>query len=60
MLVPFGDTAALARAAGSLLADPARRTALGKAGRERAAALFSADRIVGRYVEYYRQLGART
>jgi N-acetyl-alpha-D-glucosaminyl L-malate synthase BshA len=53
-LVPFGDTAALARAVESLLADPPRRTALGTAARERAVALFSASRIVGRYVEFYR------
>lgn len=54
LLVPFGDTAALAHAVGALLADPTRRAALGAAGRERAADLFSADRIVGRYVEFYR------
>jgi L-malate glycosyltransferase len=54
-LVPFGDTTAMARAVEALLADPARRTAYGTAARERALALFSADRIVGRYVEYYRR-----
>jgi N-acetyl-alpha-D-glucosaminyl L-malate synthase BshA len=53
-LVSFGDTAGLARAVESLLADPARRAALGTAARERAIALFSADRIVGQYVEFYR------
>ncbi len=56
-LVPFGDIAAMARAVESLLADPARRTALGLAARERAVALFSADRIVGRYVDFYRRVG---
>jgi len=55
-LVPFGDTAALARAVEALLADPARRSALGRAARERALALFSADRIVGQYVAFYRGL----
>lgn len=60
LLVPFGDTAALAREVESLIADPARRAALGAAGRARATELFSADRIVGRYVDYYRQVGART
>jgi glycosyltransferase involved in cell wall biosynthesis len=55
-LVPFGDTAALARAVEALLADPARRSALGRAARERALALFSADRIVGQYVAFYRSL----
>jgi len=53
-LVPFGDTAAMARAVESLIANPARRAALGTAARERAAALFSADRIVACYEEYYR------
>ena len=52
------DTAALAREAGTLIADPNRRHALGAAGRERAAALFSADRIVTRYVDYYRSVCA--
>lgn len=56
MLVPFGETTELARAVESLLADPARRTALGDAGRARATALFSADRIVGQYEEFYRQV----
>ena len=55
-LVPFGDTAALARAVEALLADPGRRTALGAAARERAIALFSADRIVGQYVDFYRRV----
>jgi N-acetyl-alpha-D-glucosaminyl L-malate synthase BshA len=56
LLVPFGDTAAVAREVESLLADPARRAELGTAARRRAAELFSADRIVGQYVEYYRKL----
>ncbi|MDQ5980334.1 MAG: L-malate glycosyltransferase [Verrucomicrobiota bacterium] len=60
LLAPFGDTVALARNVAALLADPARRAALGKAGRERATELFSADRIVSRYVDYYRQVGIRT
>ena len=37
LLVPFGDTAALARSVESLLADPARRAALGTAAKTRAA-----------------------
>ena len=56
LLVPFGDTAAFARGVEALAADPARRAALGAAAKIRAAALFSAERIVGRYVEYYRKL----
>ncbi len=59
LLAPFGNTAALARNVEALLTDPARRATLGKAARERAAALFSADRIVRRYVDYYRQLASR-
>ena len=46
----------MARAVESLLADPTRRTALGTAARERAGALFSSGRIVGRYVDFYRQI----
>ncbi len=53
-LVPFGDTTALARAAESLITDPTRRAALGTAARERAATLFSADRIVAQYEQFYR------
>ena len=60
LLVPFGDTAALARAIESLIADPTRRAALGTAARERARTLFSADRIVARYEEYYRASLHRT
>ena len=56
LLVPFGDTAAFARSVEALVTDPARRAALGAAAKTRAAALFSAERIVGRYVEYYRRL----
>ena len=54
LLVPFGDTAALARNVESLIADPARRATLGAAAKARAADLFSADRIVSQYVELYR------
>ncbi len=56
LLVPFGDTAAMARAVESLISDPVRRTVLGTAARDRAATLFSAQRIVGRYVDFYRGL----
>ncbi len=58
LLVPFGDTAALARSVESLLADPARRSALGTAAKVRAEALFSSDRIVGQYVDFYRKVCA--
>jgi L-malate glycosyltransferase len=58
LLVPFGDTAALASATESLIGDPVRRAALGAAGRTRATALFSADRIVGQYEDLYRRVRA--
>ena len=55
-LVPFGDPDALAAAAGRLVSDPALRQRLGAAGRTRAAELFSAARIVPRYVDLYRRV----
>jgi L-malate glycosyltransferase len=56
LLVPFGDTAALAAAAGSLLADPARREALGHAAQTRAREHFSAAAIIPRYEALYRRV----
>ena len=55
VLVPPNDAGALARAVEGLVADPGRRAALGAAARVRAADLFSADRIVGRYEDLYRR-----
>jgi N-acetyl-alpha-D-glucosaminyl L-malate synthase BshA len=57
MLVPFGDTAALAHAVEGLIKDPARRTALGRAAKRRARELFSAGVIVPRYEALYRRIG---
>jgi L-malate glycosyltransferase len=59
LLVPFGDTAALASAAVSLLTDPARRAALGRAAQQRARGHFSAAAIVPRYEALYRRVCAR-
>jgi L-malate glycosyltransferase len=56
LLVPAGDPDALARGVESLIADPALRSRLGAAAKSRAAALFSADAIVGKYVELYRRV----
>lgn len=56
LLVPFGAPAAYARGVESLLADPRRRTALGRAGRRRAREFFSADVIVPRYEALYRRV----
>jgi len=58
LLVPFGDTAALTRAVESLLADPARRAALGGAAHQRARQHFSAAAIVPRYEALYRRVCA--
>lgn len=44
-LVPIGDTAAMATALGSLLADRDRRARMGAAARARAVTLFSPERI---------------
>jgi N-acetyl-alpha-D-glucosaminyl L-malate synthase BshA len=56
LLVPFGDTTALAAAVQSLLADPARRAALGRAAQVRARTHFSAAAIVPRYEAFYREV----
>jgi N-acetyl-alpha-D-glucosaminyl L-malate synthase BshA len=56
ILVPAGDADAIARAAESLIADPALRAALGAAARARAREHFSADAIVSQYVELYRRV----
>ena len=55
-LVPVGDRAALARALRAQLADAHLRRLQGKAGRQRAAAEFSLERMAGRYAELYRAL----
>jgi type III pantothenate kinase len=46
VLVDVDDPAALARSIVDLLADPARRTRIGAAGRERALSAFGEDRMV--------------
>ena len=56
LLVPFGDTTALAAAAESLLRDPVRRAAFGCAARVRARERFSAATIVPRYEALYRRM----
>jgi N-acetyl-alpha-D-glucosaminyl L-malate synthase BshA len=58
LLVPFGDTAALAGAVASLIADPSHRLALGRAAQERAGLHFSAATIVPRYEALYRRVAA--
>lgn len=56
LLVPFGDTEALAGAVDSLLRDPARHSALGRAAQKRAREKFSAATIIPRYEALYRQV----
>jgi len=53
LVVPRGDSAALAEAIGSLLADPARRATMGRAGRERALRLFDWDRTAEQFERIY-------
>jgi glycosyltransferase involved in cell wall biosynthesis len=56
LLAPSGDADALARSAETLLADPAKRRALGIAGQEKARSVFSADAIVPQYLALYRRM----
>lgn len=60
LVVPRGDSGALAQAIGSLLEDPERRRAMGVAGRERALRLFDWDRSAEQFEQLYTQLAART
>jgi N-acetyl-alpha-D-glucosaminyl L-malate synthase BshA len=55
-LLPFGDTAAFARAVEELIQDPARRAALGQAAQRRARKKFSAETIVSQYESLYRKV----
>lgn len=58
VLVPMGDTAALAGAVQALISDPARRAALGRAAQKRARDNFSAAAIIPRYEALYRRVCA--
>lgn len=58
-LLPVGDIDAFAARLDGLAGDPARARALGARGAERARSLFSADRIVGEYLEFYRLVLAK-
>ncbi len=63
ILVAFGDDAALARALGDLLADPATARRLGAAGRDRVEARYSLRRMADEYQRHYNELlgrGVRT
>jgi len=56
ILVSSDDAGALARAVESLIQDPARRIAMGRAAQQRARDLFSAGVIVPRYEALYRRV----
>ncbi len=60
LVVPRGDTQALASAMESLLADPDRCRRMGAAGRERALRLFDWDHTAQQFEDIYRDIGART
>jgi len=55
-LVPVGDIERFARWLDAIVEDPARYRPMGARGRERARALFSAERITGEYLDCYRQV----
>jgi N-acetyl-alpha-D-glucosaminyl L-malate synthase BshA len=55
-LLPPGDIDGFAARMEDLARDPGRFRPMGERGRARAEALFSADRIVGRYLEVYRRV----
>lgn len=59
LLVPPGDTGAMAEAIAALLRDPARARSLGEAGRRRATSVFSHAVMVRRIEDVYREVLGR-
>jgi glycosyltransferase involved in cell wall biosynthesis len=59
IVVPPGDARALGNALEPLVADPARREALGEAAHERAQALYGGDRVAAEHVRLYESLPSR-
>ena len=59
LVVPRGDSSALAAAMSSLLDDPIRRHRMGLAGRERALRLFDWDRTAEHFEQIYQETAAR-
>jgi N-acetyl-alpha-D-glucosaminyl L-malate synthase BshA len=55
-LLPVGDVEGMAARTIEILKDDERRKEMGHAGRRRAAALFSADRIVTQYERFYEKI----
>ncbi len=60
LVVPRGDSRALAAAMESLLGDPVRRHHMGVAGRARALRLFDWDRTAEQFEQLYRETAARS
>ena len=58
LLIPARDPAGLAAAAGTLLASPAMRTALGEAGARRARRWYSWPRVAAQTESVYLRVGA--
>jgi glycosyltransferase involved in cell wall biosynthesis len=56
VIVPPRDSAALAQALCTLLADPQRRRQMGAAARQKARAKFSVSQMIDRHVRLYEQL----
>src|SRR5206468_1612306 len=54
-MVPMGDDAALATALGEVLGDPEAATRMGRAGQERWARCFTAERMVRETEAFYRE-----
>jgi N-acetyl-alpha-D-glucosaminyl L-malate synthase BshA len=55
-LLPVGDVDGMAARTLEILQDEERRLAMGQAGRRRATALFSADRVVTQYEDFYERV----
>ena len=58
-LPPPGDIGAFVERLDAIVENPERFRDMGERGHERARTLFSADRIVGQYLDYYREVLAR-
>jgi len=55
-LLPVGDIDGFAARLDAIVDEPQRYRSMGERGRERAATLFSSERIVGEYLDFYRQV----
>jgi N-acetyl-alpha-D-glucosaminyl L-malate synthase BshA len=58
-LAPPGDVGAFVERLDAIVENPDRFRPMGQRGYERATALFSSDRIVGEYLDFYREVLAR-